>query len=305
VSQRQASGVLAVEKGPGVTSFQVVAHLRRVLRAPRIGHGGTLDPDATGVLPVLIGEATKLTPYLVDLDKEYVATVRLGVTTATQDMSGAVLGTRPVPDLDPETVETVLGRFVGVISQVPPMYSALRHGGRRLYELAREGQHVERAPRPVAVHAITLEALALPELRIRVRCGKGTYVRTLAADIGEALCCGAALSALVRTRVGPYTLADAVSWDEVRDARHGAVLWPRVLGCDSALPSFPALRLDSPAAIKLAHGQTVAAPDVPDGLVRVYGPDARFLGVGLAHSASVKPERLLHADPARPRVLPA
>ena len=305
MTERHRSGVLPVEKGPGVTSFQVVAHLRRVLRAPRIGHGGTLDPDATGVLPMLIGEATKLSPYLTELDKEYLATVRLGIVTATQDMTGAVLETRPVPDFDAATIEAALGRFVGVISQVPPMYSALHRGGRRLYELAREGQTVERAPRRITVYAITLEALVLPELRIRVRCGKGTYIRTLAADLGAALSCGGALATLIRTRVGPNTLADAVSWAELREARHGAPLWTRLLSCDSALASFPEIRLESRAAWEFAHGQTVPAPSVPDGPARVYGSDGALLGVGLAGRASVKPERLLNADPARPRVLPA
>lgn len=305
MSEERRSGILPVEKGPGVTSFQVVAHLRRVLPAPRIGHGGTLDPDATGVLPILIGTATKLTPYLTELDKEYLATVRLGVTTATLDMTGAVLETRPVPDLDPHAVEAVLGGFVGVINQVPPMYSAVRRGGRRLYEWAREGVEVERAPRAVTVHAITLEGFALPELRLRVRCGKGTYIRALAADLGAVLGCGGALASLVRTRVGPYTLEDAVPWADLREARHGGALWQSLRPGDSALASFPAARLDTGAAGKFAHGQTVAVPGIADGQVRVYGPESGFLGVGVARSGWVKPERLLHADPARPRVLPA
>ena len=273
--------------------------------APRIGHGGTLDPDATGVLPILIGEATKLTPYLMELDKEYLATVRLGITTATLDLSGAVLETRPVPALDAHAVLALLGRFIGVISQVPPMYSALRRGGRRLYELAREGLEVERAPRQITIFAITLEALALPDLRLRVRCGKGTYIRTLAADLGAALGCGGALATLVRTRVGPYTLADAVPWAELREARQAPPLWERLLPCDSALASFPGARLESVAAGKFVHGQMVAVPGSPDGRVRVYGPGGDLLGVGLAQSAWVKPERVLHADPARPRLLPA
>jgi tRNA pseudouridine55 synthase len=141
------SGVLPVEKGPGVTSFQVVAHARRILRAPKVGHGGTLDPDATGVLPLLVGEGTKLAPYLLDLDKEYLATVRLGVVTDTQDLGGTVLERGDVPPLDCAAVENALRPFVGVIRQVPPMYSALHHDGRRLYELAREGRTVDREPR--------------------------------------------------------------------------------------------------------------------------------------------------------------
>jgi tRNA pseudouridine55 synthase len=305
VSERSPSGILPVEKGPGVTSFQVVAHLRRVLRAPRIGHGGTLDPEATGVLPILIGEATKLTPFLVELDKEYLATVRLGVTTTTEDMTGAVLETRPVPELDAAALEAAVRRFVGTISQVPPMYSALRRGGRRLYELAREGQSVEREPRQVTVHSITVEGLALPEVRLRVRCGKGVYIRTLAADLGASLSCGGALAALSRTRVGPYRLEEAVGWHEIREARHGAPLWPRVLPCDSAVAGFPAVWLDPAGAVRFVHGQSIAAQHVAEGRVRVYGSGGSFLGVGLGRGGAVKPERLLHADPARSRVLPA
>jgi len=305
VSQRHPSGILPVEKGPGVTSFQVVAHLRRLLRAPKIGHGGTLDPEATGVLPILIGEATKLTPYLTELDKEYLATVRLGLITTTQDMTGAVLETRPVPAVDPGAIEAVLGRFVGVISQVPPMYSALHRDGRRLYELAREGLTVEREPRQITVHAIALEALALPELTIRIRCGKGTYVRTLAADVGAALGCGGTLASLIRTRVGPYMLASAVSWAELREARAGAPLWARLLPCDSALVAWPAVKLDAAEAVRFVHGRTVPAPGSSEGRVRVYSTDGACLGVGLGRGGAVKPERLLHADPARPSVLPA
>jgi tRNA pseudouridine55 synthase len=305
VSDRLRAGILPVEKGPGVTSFQVVAHLRRLLRAPRIGHGGTLDPAATGVLPILIGEATKLTPYLVDLDKEYLATVRLGVTTDTQDLSGAVLETRPVPPIEPAAIEAALAAFVGVIRQVPPMFSALRRGGRRLHELARQGVEVEREPREVTVYAIRLESVALPDFVIRVRCGKGTYVRTLAADLGGALGCGAALAGLVRTRVGPYALESAVAWDELREARTGERLWARVLPPDTALVALSPVRLDAGAARSFAHGQAVAAAGRVAGLVRVYGPEGALLGVGQGLGDRVKPERLLHADPPRPSVLPA
>jgi tRNA pseudouridine55 synthase len=304
VSDRHRSGILPVEKGPGVTSFQVVAHLRRILRAPRIGHGGTLDPAATGLLPILIGEATKLTPYLVDLDKEYVATVRLGVTTESQDLSGAVLETRPVPALDAAAIEAALAPFVGVIRQVPPMFSALRKGGKRLYELARQGVEVEREPREVRVDDIRLESLSLPDFVIRVRCGKGTYVRTLAADLGAALGCGAALAGLVRTRVGPYALAEAASWDEVREARSGDRLWARLLPPDSALGTLAALRLDAAGARAFVHGQAVTVEARAAGLLRVYGPDG-LLGVGQGLGERVKPERLLHADPPRSSVLPA
>lgn len=305
MSDRHRAGILPVEKGPGVTSFQVVAHLRRVLRAPRIGHGGTLDPAATGVLPILIGEATKLASYLVDLDKEYVATVRLGVTTETQDLSGAVVQTRPVPALDAPAIEAALAPFVGRIRQVPPMYSALHHEGKRLYELARQGVEVAREPREVVVHSIELESVALPDFVVRIRCGKGTYVRTLAADVGAALGCGAALAELVRSRVGPYALEAAVTWDEVREARSGEPLWARLLPPDSALAALPSVRLDADGTRAFAHGQAAPAGGRVGGLLRVYGPDGGLLGVGQGLGDRVKPERLLHADPPRSSVLPA
>jgi len=298
-----------VDKGAGLTSFQVVAHLRRLLRVPKMGHGGTLDPGATGVLPILIGEATKLTPYLVDLDKEYLATVRLGVATDTQDLTGTTLETRLVPALERSAVERSLRGFVGLIRQVPPMYSALHHEGQRLYELARQGLDVERQPREVMVHAIALESMALPDLVIRVRCGKGFYVRTLAADLGAALGPGGSLASLQRTRVGPYRLEAAVPWETVQEARDGGRLWPQLLPPDSALMGMPELRLAEAPARAFLHGQAVAAEgdaDPADGaLLRVYGPDGTFLGIGSRRGPSVKPDRLLHADPSRARVLPA
>lgn len=285
-----------MEKGPGITSFQVVALLKRWLRAPRIGHGGTLDPDATGVLPILVQEATKLAPYLVDLEKEYVATVQLGLRTETQDLSGTVTDRQPVPDLPAGAIAVVLARFTGVIRQVPPMYSALHHAGRRLHELARKGVVVERAAREVTVAAIVLESVDLPLFTMRVTCGKGTYVRTLAADIGDALGCGAAVARLVRTRVGPYRLEAAVPWEEIRRARTGEWLRERILPPDTALMAFPAVRLEGAAVRRFVNGQPASAAGGGQGLVRVYAPDGRLLGVGLAGTGTVRPERLIHAD---------
>jgi tRNA pseudouridine55 synthase len=304
VTARARSGILPIDKGRGVTSFQVVALLRRALRAPKVGHGGTLDPDATGLLPILIGEATKLTPYLIELDKEYVATIRLGVVTDTEDLSGSVIRTSPVPALDPSAVRAALTGFVGVIPQVPPMYSALHRDGRRLYELAREGQVVERQPREVVVHAIDLEAMALPDLTVRIRCGKGTYVRTLAADLGEVLGTGAALAALVRTRVGPFSLDDAVPWADV-ESPHPDALWARVLRLDAALPALPVVRLDPAQERAFRHGQAVAVEGAPAGHVRVYGAGDVLVGIGAARGDVVRPERVLDADRPRASVLPA
>ena len=301
-----SSGILVLDKTAGATSFDAVALARKRLGVRRIGHAGTLDPAATGVLPLLVGEGTKLTPYLMDQDKEYVATIRFGVTTDTHDLEGRVLSESPVIGLTRDRVEAVCRGFVGRVRQVPPMYSAVHHEGKRLYAIAREGGTVERAARRVRVHAIALESLAADEFTMRVRCGGGTYVRTLAADVGEALGCGAAIARLTRTRVGPYDLASAVPWDELQALRDAGPVWGRLQGPDSALAGRPAVRLDAGQHRVFTHGQPVTVPAAPDGdgVVRVYGGDGRFVGVGLRCGATVRPERLLHADPARPSVLP-
>jgi tRNA pseudouridine55 synthase len=300
------SGILVVDKGPGVTSYQVVAQLKRVLRVTKIGHGGTLDPGATGVLPVLIGEATKLMPYLLEQDKEYRAVIRLGITTDTQDLTGRVCTTTVVPSLPREIIEQAARTLVGTIRQMPPMYSAVHHQGRRLYELARAGIEVERQAREVVVHEITVEEVALPTIVVRVRCGKGTYVRTLAADLGTALGVGGAVADLERLRVGPLTQADSVPWTAVAEAPPSALLWPRVLPPDAALAGYPAINLDADRTRAVLHGQAVSADVSGTGVVRLYGDTGTFIGVGrLLGTERVKPERILHADHPGTRVLPA
>lgn len=310
MAQPLRSGVLVVSKDPGITSFQVVALLRRVLRVPKVGHGGTLDPMATGVLPILINEATKLMLFMAEHTKEYVATVRLGVVTDTQDLTGRVLREAPVPALTSRAIEEVLARFHGEIQQVPPMFSALHAGGKRLYQLARRGVEVKREPRPVMIHALTLESVELPVFTLRVVCGKGTYVRTLCADIGEAIGCGAALARLVRTRVGPYWLDAAVPWAELAQARDGAALWRRLLPSDSCLAHLAAIQLSEAAVAAVLNGRSVPAPaSAPStgGLARLYAPGGVFLGLGRLNPApgTLKPERILHGDHPRSRVLPA
>jgi tRNA pseudouridine55 synthase len=303
----QRSGILVADKGAGVTSFDVVALLRDRLGVRRIGHAGTLDPDAVGVLPILIGEATKLMPYVADHEKAYHVVVRLGVATDTQDMSGRVLTTAPVPALDREALERTVRSFVGRISQVPPMYSALHHEGRRLYELAREGLDVVRAPREVTVHSIAIEGFDASTVTLSVVCGKGTYVRTVAADVGAALGCGGAVERLVRTRVGPFSRADAVPWADLTTTTREA-LWDRVRPPESALAGWPVVILDEPGVRSFVHGQ--AAPT--DGratvgrFVVVKDAAGLFLGVGecVTSAGLVKPARLLHADPPRADVRP-
>ena len=299
-------GVLIAEKGPGVTSFQVVAHLRRVLRVPKVGHGGTLDPMATGVLPILLGEATKLTPYLQTQDKEYVATIRLGVTTDTLDVTGRVLTEQPVPALGVAAIRATLARFEGEIDQVPPMFSALHAGGRRLHELARAGIEVPRAPRRVRIDAIELLDWTPPLMRLRVACGKGTYIRSLAADLGAVFGCGARLEALERTRVGAFTLADAVPWSALRDG-DAAALGARVLPPDLVVAHLPAARLDPAAADRLRRGQRLIGREadaltatIPRGPCRLYAGET-FLGIGEAEAAGLRALRLLHADHPRSR----
>jgi tRNA pseudouridine55 synthase len=302
------SGVLVVDKGRGATSFDVVAIVRRRLGVRRIGHAGTLDPDATGVLPILVGEATKITPYLVDQDKEYLATVRFGLTTDTHDVSGRVLSETPVDDLVLARLEDVCRAFVGHIKQVPPMYSAVHHQGRRLYELARAGIEVERAPREVTIRSIAIEKIDGPLVTLRVVCGKGTYVRVLAADLGAALGCGGAVGSLVRCRVGPFDLRGAVSWPDLTDGGHE--LWSRVRPVEAALAGWPIVRLDGPGAATFGHGQpadVIPAAARTEGFVRVHDIAGPMIGVGelMAGGSKVKPVRILHADRPRTRILPA
>lgn len=301
-----SDGILLADKGPAVTSFQVVAHLRRVLHIPKVGHGGTLDPMATGLLPILLGEATKLTAHLQGQDKEYLATIRLGVATDTLDATGRVTGERPVPPLLADEVRAVLGRFVGSIEQVPPMYSALHAGGRRLHELARAGMAVDRAPRRVRVYAFELIECVPPRLHVRVECGSGTYVRSLAADVGEALGCGGHVEALVRTRVGLLRLEDAVPWAVIQEG-DAAALARCVHPADRAVAHLPTVALSAEAARRLAHGQrvppselaSIELPAVPSAC-RVYGGEG-FLGIGELSRQGLRPLRLLHADRPRPR----
>ena len=303
----ERSGVLVVDKGPGQTSADVVAAVRRALRFRRIGHAGTLDPEAVGVLPILIGEATKLMPYLIDQDKEYRVTVQFGVTTDTHDLAGRVLSTVPVDRLDGARVEAAAAAFVGRIRQVPPMYSALHHEGRRLHELARAGVEVEREPRDVLVHSIVVEDVGGTTATLRIVCGKGTYIRVLAADLGVALGVGAAVQRLVRTRVGPFRREKSVPSDDV--ATGGAALWERVLPPASALGGWVSVQLDVAAAGAFLHGQSVPAviEGAPSGTFVAVHDRAAFLGVGevTAGGARIRPVRILHVDRPGTRVLPA
>ena len=271
------SGILIVDKPEGWTSMDVCAKLRGVLGERRIGHAGTLDPMATGVLPVFVGRATRAIEFAVSSDKEYLAGLLLGTVTDTQDSSGQVLERHPVR-VSPEALESVLTGFRGEILQTPPMYSAVKINGQKLYKLARKGRQVERSARPVTIRALTAEEHPAPERYVlRVRCSKGTYVRTLCHEIGGALGCGGCMDALRRTQAAGFSLADAVTLDAVLSAPDPAALLRPV---DSLFSDRPALTADESGARRIRCGAAADAPDAPGGEYRVYDPTGAFLALG-------------------------
>ncbi len=300
---RDIDGILLLDKPLNLTSNEALQRVKRLFQANKAGHTGSLDPLATGLLPVCLGGATKFSTYLLDADKRYRVRVRLGVTTTTADAEGEVLETRPVAGLDEARVRAVLDCFRGPIDQLPPMYSAVKHQGERLYKLARQGIEVERQTRTVTIHALELLDLALPELEMDVHCSKGTYVRTLAEDIGAMLGCGGHVIGLRRIGVGPYVQPESrfVTLSEIEAIvmadEEGAfpALDALLLPLESALDHWPAVRLTADAAFYLRQGQAVLVPQAPtEGLVRLYDPSLHFLGVGcILDDGKVQPKRLL------------
>ena len=292
--RRRIDGVLLLDKPAGMTSNAALQKAKRLFNAAKAGHTGTLDPMATGLLPVCLGEATKFAGELLAADKHYAAAVRLGVRTDTADAEGRITQVLPV-SLTRAQVEAALARFRGDILQVPPMHSALKRDGKPLYEYARQGIELERTPRAVSIHALDLRIFAEDRLEFDVSCSKGTYIRTLAQDIGEVLGCGGHLTALRRTRIGNLDLASAVTLDALEalpaESRH-ALLQP----ADALLAGLPMLGLDEAAARRFSHGQTVvpAGQGSPAGQWRVYAADARFLGLGRTDAdGRVAPVRLV------------
>lgn len=276
-------GVIAIDKPEGFTSFDVVAKVRGMLHIRRVGHAGTLDPMATGVLPVFIGRGTKACDILPVQDKRYTAALRLGITTDTQDITGTVLEQRPV-SVAREQMETILPRFLGEIRQIPPMYSAIKVNGQKLYELARKGQEVERKPRSVTIYALELlEQTGETEFTLRCLCSKGTYIRTLCHDIGQALGCGGTMSSLRRTMAAGFTLEQAVALEEVQ--RQGAAL---LLPTDSLFTDCPILPLKSEGLERRVRcGNPIALPGTPDGTYRVYSRDGCFLCLSRAEHGTL------------------
>ncbi|MFA9438495.1 tRNA pseudouridine(55) synthase TruB [Uliginosibacterium sp. sgz301328] len=287
---QQVDGVLLLDKPRGLSSNDALQKARRVFQAAKAGHTGTLDPLATGLLPVLFGEATKFSNLLLDSDKTYEATLQLGVTTTTGDAEGEVLDTRPVT-VDEAAIRAVCARFIGPISQVPPMYSALKYEGKPLYEYARQGIHIERPAREITIHALDVRRVAGSQIDIVVHCSKGTYIRTLAADIGAALACGAHLTALRRTQSGGLDVADAYTLEgllAIEESARSNVLRP----VDSLLAHLPRIDLEPALATRFGHGQALRAPIDARGPVRVYGE--RFIGTGVIdEGGALRPQRLV------------
>ncbi len=257
-------GVLNVHKACGWTSHDVVARLREIVGARKIGHAGTLDPAATGVLPVLIGKGTRIAEYLVDWEKEYRAVMRLGETTDTQDATGAVLSRCSAEGLREGEIRDVALQFQGTLNQLPPMYSAVKVGGVPLYKAARAGRTVERRLREVTVHEIEVLETSGRDVSLRVVCSKGTYIRTLCADIGQRLGVGGHLLSLQRSRVGPLGIQDALTLDQIQSQFHLGVLGDSIMPLDQALESFPALRISDAAAARARHGVPVPVQEVED-----------------------------------------
>ena len=266
------NGIVIVDKPQGWTSQDVTARLRRVFSTRRIGHGGTLDPMATGVLPVFVGRATRAVEFFEHAEKTYEATLRLGMKTDTQDITGTVLEERPVTVTE-QDILNVLPAFRGEILQIPPMYSALKVNGQKLYDLARKGKEVERQPRPITIHELELLHFDGQDARIRVRCSKGTYIRTLCEDMGEKLGCHGCMAALRRTRAGEYTIEKAVPLQTLLDAKNPEQY---LLSMDSPFLGYPAVTLSENQEKRCRNGNAFTLR-VPDGTYRAYGKNGEFL----------------------------
>jgi tRNA pseudouridine55 synthase len=299
------SGIIVVDKPPDWTSHDVVAKLRGILKTKRIGHGGTLDPMATGVLPVFVGRATRAAEHSENAEKEYLAGLRLGIVTDTQDTTGNVIrdqrsavsgqgsevsigeqfSAAGIPNSTVDTitradVEACIKHFLGPQKQTPPMYSAIKIGGKKLVDLARRGQDIPRPARDINIAAIEILGGQGSDYTLRVVCSKGTYIRTLCHDIGAALGCGAAMSSLRRTRAGIFDEGMAHTLDEIKTIVEAGMLGEIIIPVDSIFAAYPSIALDATDTGKCKHGQPIAMPGKPDGTYRFYGPDGGFLMLG-------------------------
>jgi len=290
--KRPLSGVLMLDKARGASSNAALQQAKRLYQAAKAGHAGTLDPLATGLLPVLFGEATKFSSDLLDADKTYVAELRLGISTATADAEGEVIATRAV-NVNAQQLAAALENFRGDILQTPPLYSALKHAGKPMYAYARAGINIEQAPRPVRIHALELQWFEGERLALSVRCSKGTYIRSIAHDLGELLGCGAHLAALRRTAVGRFGLDCAHTLKQLEvlpESARDALLLP----LDALLQNLPEVRLEAVQEARFLQGQAVAWNGPPEPRVRVCAAGGGLLGVGEVDSAGlIRPRRVI------------
>ena len=298
---RPVNGVLLLDKPADITSNKALQVVKNLFHAAKAGHTGSLDPLATGMLPICLGEATKISAFLLDADKRYRVSCQLGVTTTTADADGEVVKTRDCTHITMRDAEKLKSRFSGVISQIPPMYSAVKHQGQRLYALAREGIEVERKPRTVQIHELVFHSLADCVLDLEIACSKGTYIRTLVEDLGEALGCGAHVVQLRRLSVGPFD-GGMVTIDELREAANAdeggfAAIDRYLQPIDSGIAHWPDVHLGPDAAFYMRQGQPVLVPHAPaEGWVRIYD-QSRFLGVGeIQDDGKVAPRRMIQAS---------
>ncbi len=294
---RNVQGILLLDKPLGVSSNAALQQVKNIFRARKAGHTGSLDPLASGLLPICFGAATKISAFLLDANKRYQVKVRLGITTTTADAEGEILESRPSDGVTEQDINAVLKAFSGEIQQLPPMYSALKHKGERLYKLARKGIEVERELRTVTIHEIALLSADLPEFELDVKCSKGTYIRTLAEDIGEQLGCGAHVCALRRTEVGPFGITGMVDMAVIESTAEQGMdaLDQLLLPTESAIADWPEIQLTADAAFYLQQGQAVLVPQAPtEGWVRLYADKTRFIGVGqIQDDGKVAPKRLM------------
>jgi len=298
---RSVNGVLLLDKPIGITSNAALQMVKRLFNANKAGHTGSLDPLASGMLPICLGEATKISGFLLSADKGYQTICKLGVTTDSGDADGEVRQTRPLGNITTTQVQEVLESFLGQSLQIPPMYSAIKRDGQPLYKLAREGIEVEREPREITIHSLKLLRFEGDELELDVRCTKGTYIRVLAEDIGEALGCGAHVAALRRTSVGAldeFPMHTMESLQAIVEDSGPHALDELLLPMDSTLPDWPEVRLSEDASFYLCQGQAVFVPQLKDrGWVRLYASDQRFLGLGtVLDDGRVAPKRLLSTN---------
>lgn len=295
--QAEPFGIFNINKPVGPTSHDIVAKVRRGIRHKRVGHSGTLDPLASGVLVVAIGRATRLVEYLTGLDKAYDAVVQLGITTDTYDLEGNVLAGSEVPALSADMVETALNPFRGTISQVPPVYSAIKVGGRSAHARARAGENVTLTAREITIYNLTLTRIDLPYLYLKVHCSSGTYIRSLAHDIGQALGTGGALASLSRTAVGGFSLDDAVAMDQLSASFEDGSWRDHVLAAESAVAHLPMISVNNTQAGDLCHGRRIESITGLHGVLRAHRESGELVAIVQASDDGIKPSKVF-ANPA-------